>query len=109
MTFSLLLLCIGGGTAILLWLSNIRVRTSSADQVALWLVFEGVCGLSYLLSRKYFSMAVLFLLAGLWLCNAFSPWYFSLPIFLYLFALLSLFATGLSPRPVSFLFALSSA
>src|SRR5256885_16487475 len=81
-TFNLLLICIGGGTAILLWLSNIRVRTSSADQVVLWLVFEAICVLSYVLSRKHFSLAVLFLLAGLWLCNAFAAWHFSLPLFL---------------------------
>src|SRR5689334_6059104 len=97
-TFNLLLLGIGGSTAVLIWLTNINVRASKADIVLLWLALEAICFLCYLLRRSYFSAAIGCFIAGLWLCNAFAAAYYGLAVFLNLFALISLAASVLTTR-----------
>jgi signal transduction histidine kinase/CheY-like chemotaxis protein len=107
-TFNLLLLCIGGSTAVMIWLSNIQVRTSRPDVVALWLAVEAVCGFSYLLQCKHFQLAILCLISGLWLCNAYAAWRYDLVIFLNLFALISLAASVLTSRLPTLLLTVAS-
>jgi len=106
--FDLLLLGIGGSSAVLMWLGNIKLRVSPPDLVILWLALETVCGLSYLLRRKYFGLAILCFIGGLWLCNVVASWHFGLAIFLNVFALISLAASVLTSRAPALLLTVAS-
>jgi signal transduction histidine kinase len=97
-TFNLLLLAIGGGLAVLFWAANLQERTSPAEIVMLWLAVEAVCVISYFVSRRYFRVAVYYLIVGVWLCNAYGCWRYHLPVFFYDFALISLTTSVLLGR-----------
>lgn len=107
-TFDLFLIFVAVGSAVLIWLANIRARSSPAEVVMLWLLLELICGVSWLLRRKHLSSAVYMWLVGLWMCNALAVLLFNLPLFLYSFALVTLAASVLTGRIAAALISASS-
>lgn len=101
-TFNLLLVFISLSTATLMWLANLKVRSSAPEVLLIWLGVEAVCAISFWLRKKHLRIAMSFFLVGLWICNAFAAQYSGLLIFLYLFSLISLAASVLTNRLAAF-------
>lgn len=97
-TFDLFLMFVGLSTAVLIWLSNIRTRTSTPQIVTLWLAVEGVCVVSWWLRTKNLWLAIRVFIAGLWILNLSAFYTFNEPLFLYLFALIALASSALTDR-----------
>jgi signal transduction histidine kinase/CheY-like chemotaxis protein len=97
-TFDLFLIFVALSTAIIIWLSNIRSRTSTPQIVMLWLALEGVCLLCWRLRKQHLWLAITVFIAGMWLLSGIAYNVFNVPLFLYLFTLITLAATVLSNR-----------
>src|SRR5260221_3274194 len=97
-TFNLLLAFISLSTAMLVWIANLKVRSSPPEVVILWIAVEGICIVSWWQRNNHFQSTITFFIVGLWLCNALAAQYTGLPIFLYLFSLISLSASVLTNR-----------
>ncbi len=107
-TFDLFIVLISLSSAALIWLANIRERSSPAEVVIVWLLVEAVCAIGWLLRKKQLQTAIYTAMIGLWLCNALAATAFHLPLFLYLFALVTLAASVLTGRVASILFSAAS-
>jgi signal transduction histidine kinase/CheY-like chemotaxis protein len=107
-TFNLFLVGVSVLSAVPLWLSNLRTRTSTPEVVMLWVLVEGVCLLSWLIRQKHLPTAVIVFVSGLWICNAIAAQYFGLQFFLYMFSLLSLAASVLTGRLTAIIITISS-
>ncbi|MCC7452145.1 MAG: response regulator [Anaerolineae bacterium] len=77
--------------------SNLSFRSLPWEATALALMVELVCAISYWIRIKQVQPGVYALFIGLWLCNAAAAQHFGLPVFLYLFSLISFTASLLMP------------
>ncbi|HLY27230.1 MAG TPA: ATP-binding protein [Aggregatilineales bacterium] len=92
-----------------LWVSNLSDSTSVGLSRLLSVLVLLVCGLSYSLRERYFSLSATVFVGGLWIANAVTYEMFGASIFLYLFASLTLIACALLGRlPAVFIALLSS-
>ncbi len=107
-TLTLFLVGVSVSSALPIWLSNLRVRSSTPEVVSLWALVELVCFVTWAVRRKNLSAGITLFIVGLWICNVVAAQYFGLQFFLYLFSLLSLAASVLTGRLTAFLVTICS-
>jgi signal transduction histidine kinase/CheY-like chemotaxis protein len=101
-TFDLFLVFVSFSSAVIIWLANIKTRTSPPIVAILWISVELICILSWFLRRRYLRFAIRFALSGLWAVNAIAVQVFVLPFFWYLFVLLILATSIIARRRTAF-------
>jgi signal transduction histidine kinase len=103
-TFRLSLLFVGLSAAVMIWLGNIRARTSPPDVVLLWVALELCCVVAWWLRKRRLWLSMVVWLACVWALNTVSVYRFNLELSLYLFTAVSLLSSILANRRTSLVF-----
>src|SRR5579859_1495546 len=101
LTFRWMIVAVGAGATILIWLGNVNAHTSPPEIVGLWSALELICALSWWLQRRSRTLAFYLFTGGLWLCNAVAFLSLRLDVFGYVFMLFAVISGALMSRLAS--------